>query len=164
MRAILNAMGATLWGAIAISLAATVAAVGYRASLSYRSEYPTAATRAHETRSNDAPADTKAVNAAPSPLPLATVRRHAEAANPQVESANPGVTTLQTEPDSTPAALPDKPALIGHDLAPTVRDSRVISRVIAKEMTAAQKAMQAQQWQEVIKNVDAAEQKSGSTI
>jgi hypothetical protein len=143
MRAILNAMGATLWGAIAISLAATVAAVGYRASLSYRSEYPTAATRAHETRSNDAPADTKAVNAAPSPLPLAT---------------------LQTEPDSTPAALPDKPALIGHDLAPTVRDPRVISRVIAKEMTAAQKAMQAQQWQEVIKNVDAAEQKSGSTI
>jgi tetratricopeptide (TPR) repeat protein len=38
-----------------------------------------------------------------------------------------------------------------------------ISRSIAKEMTAAQKAMQAQQWQEVIKNVDAAEQKSGLT-
>jgi len=38
-----------------------------------------------------------------------------------------------------------------------------ISRVIAKEMTAAQKALQAQQWQEAIKNLDAAENKSGLT-
>src|SRR5580692_1591385 len=36
-----------------------------------------------------------------------------------------------------------------------------ISRVIAKEMTAAQKAMQAQQWAEAIKNLEAAETKSG---
>jgi hypothetical protein len=36
MRAILNAMGATLWGAIAISLAAAVAMLAYRASLSWR--------------------------------------------------------------------------------------------------------------------------------
>ena len=36
-----------------------------------------------------------------------------------------------------------------------------ISRVIAKEMTAAQKALQAQQWQEAIKNLEAAEQKPG---
>ncbi|HEY2146022.1 MAG TPA: hypothetical protein VGH12_08145 [Steroidobacteraceae bacterium] len=38
-----------------------------------------------------------------------------------------------------------------------------ISRSIAKEMTAAQKAMQAQQWSEVIKNLEAAEAKSGLT-
>jgi hypothetical protein len=38
-----------------------------------------------------------------------------------------------------------------------------ISRVIAKEMTAAQKALQAGQWQEALKNLDAAEQKSGLT-
>jgi len=38
-----------------------------------------------------------------------------------------------------------------------------ISRVIAKEMTAAQKALQASQWQEALKNLDAAEQKSGLT-
>ena len=38
-----------------------------------------------------------------------------------------------------------------------------ISRVIAKEMTAAQKAMQAQQWSEALKNLDAAEAKSGLT-
>jgi hypothetical protein len=38
-----------------------------------------------------------------------------------------------------------------------------ISRVIAKEMTAAQKALQAQQWQEALKNLDAAEAKSPLT-
>jgi hypothetical protein len=37
-----------------------------------------------------------------------------------------------------------------------------VSRVIAKEMTAAQKALAAQQWAEAIKNLDAAEQKVGS--
>ncbi len=36
-----------------------------------------------------------------------------------------------------------------------------ISRVIAKEMTAAQKALQANQWAEAIKNLEAAETKSG---
>jgi tetratricopeptide (TPR) repeat protein len=38
-----------------------------------------------------------------------------------------------------------------------------ISRVIAKEMQAAQKALQAGQWQEALKNLDAAEQKSPLT-
>lgn len=38
-----------------------------------------------------------------------------------------------------------------------------ISRVIAKEMTAAQKALQANQWQEAIKSLEAAETKSGLT-
>jgi tetratricopeptide (TPR) repeat protein len=38
-----------------------------------------------------------------------------------------------------------------------------ISRVIAKEMTAAQKAIQASQWAEAIKNLEAAEQKSPLT-
>src|SRR3984885_4473126 len=36
-----------------------------------------------------------------------------------------------------------------------------ISRVIAKEMTAAQKALQAQQWQEAVKNLEAAQTKPG---
>ncbi len=53
-------------------------------------------------------------------------------------------------------------------LAPTVSSAAdakkpEISRVIAKEMTAAQKALQAQQWQEAIKNLEAANQKSGLT-
>jgi len=38
-----------------------------------------------------------------------------------------------------------------------------ISRVIAKEMTAAQKDLQAQQWADALKNLDAAEAKSGLT-
>src|ERR1700676_1592627 len=36
-----------------------------------------------------------------------------------------------------------------------------ISRVIAKEMTAAQKALQASQWAEALKNLEAAETKPG---
>ena len=43
------------------------------------------------------------------------------------------------------------------------RRAQEISRVIAKEMTAAQKALQAGQWQEALKNLDAAEQKSPLT-
>src|SRR6202023_2679650 len=38
-----------------------------------------------------------------------------------------------------------------------------ISRAIAKEMTAAQKALQASQWAEALKNLEAAEQKSPLT-
>jgi outer membrane protein assembly factor BamD (BamD/ComL family) len=38
-----------------------------------------------------------------------------------------------------------------------------ISRVIAKEMTAAQKALQAGQWAEAIKNLEAAQTKTGLT-
>src|SRR5271163_3694226 len=38
-----------------------------------------------------------------------------------------------------------------------------ISRIIAKEMTAAQKAMQANQWSEMLKNLEAAETKSPLT-
>jgi len=41
--------------------------------------------------------------------------------------------------------------------------SQEISRVIAKEMQAAQKALQTGQWQEALKNLDAAEQKSPLT-
>jgi hypothetical protein len=41
------------------------------------------------------------------------------------------------------------------------KESQQISRVIAKEMTAAQKALQASQWAEAIKNLEAAETKAG---
>jgi outer membrane protein assembly factor BamD (BamD/ComL family) len=41
------------------------------------------------------------------------------------------------------------------------KEAQQISRVIAKEMTAAQKALQASQWAEAIKNLEAAETKSG---
>ncbi len=60
-------------------------------------------------------------------------------------------------------------ALICLSAAPRMADSAEkakgpeISRTIAKEMTAAQKAMQAGQWQEMIKNLDAAETKSPLT-
>src|SRR5258707_14412637 len=41
------------------------------------------------------------------------------------------------------------------------KEGQQISRVIAKEMTAGQKALQASQWAEAIKNLEAAETKSG---
>ena len=50
-----------------------------------------------------------------------------------------------------PASAADKPK------------EQQISRVIAKEMTAAQKALQASQWAEALKNLEAAEQKSPLT-
>src|ERR1700744_1794950 len=40
------------------------------------------------------------------------------------------------------------------------KPKQVISRVIAKEITAAQKAMQANQWSEALKNLEAAATKS----
>jgi tetratricopeptide (TPR) repeat protein len=43
------------------------------------------------------------------------------------------------------------------------KEKQQVSRVIAKEMTAAQKALQASQWAEAIKNLDAAETKSPLT-
>jgi tetratricopeptide (TPR) repeat protein len=60
-------------------------------------------------------------------------------------------------------------ALLGLWLSPQAAFSadkekgQQISRVIAKEMTAAQKALQANQWAEAIKNLEAAETKSGLT-
>ncbi len=48
-------------------------------------------------------------------------------------------------------------------LAADKAEKKEVSRVIAKEMTAAQKALQASQWQEALKNLEAAEQKSGLT-
>jgi hypothetical protein len=53
--------------------------------------------------------------------------------------------------------------LAGTGLSLAADKKEEISRTIAKEMDAAQKAMKAQQWQEVITNVTAAEQKSGLT-
>lgn len=57
------------------------------------------------------------------------------------------------------AALVAVPGAIAAEKA----EKQEISRNIAKEMTAAQKALQAQQWAEALKNLEAAEQKSPLT-
>ena len=146
----LNAMGATLWGAIAITLALAVAVLGHRVSLSYRSEFPTASTRVSSLPGEQpsvAPTGTDAANAAPSQLPRAAVARHGQATDRQGASANPGVTTLQTEPDSTPAALPEEPALIGHYLPPAgpnpQKDCKDSAVWVDKAIAAARKAGEA---------------------
>src|SRR5271157_4503118 len=53
--------------------------------------------------------------------------------------------------------------LAGPSISAAAEKKEEISRVIAKEMTAAQKALQAGQWSEALKNLDAAEQKSPLT-
>src|SRR5579859_1594408 len=55
------------------------------------------------------------------------------------------------------------PAAFSADKPADKPKGQEISRVIAKEMTAAQKALQANQWTEALKNLDAAETKSGLT-
>ncbi|MDP9009028.1 MAG: hypothetical protein M3N91_10065 [Pseudomonadota bacterium] len=52
------------------------------------------------------------------------------------------------------------PAAFSADKPADKPKGQELSRVISKEMTAAQKAMQAQQWNEALKNLEAAEQKS----
>ena len=52
---------------------------------------------------------------------------------------------------------------VNNEVALAADKKQEISRVIAKEMTAAQKALQASQWQEALKNLDAAEEKSPLT-
>ena len=150
MRGMLNAMGVTLWAAIAVTLAAAVAVLGYRASLSYRSVYPTTLTR---TKSLPPQQPT----AARSPPLRATGGRRGQAAIQKSSSATPMVAALDPSLDTTPESLSDEPPLIGHYVRPANSDPRFISRVIAKEMTAAQKALQAQQWQEALRNLKAAQ-------
>jgi tetratricopeptide (TPR) repeat protein len=164
----LNAMGATLWGAIAITLAAAVAILGYRASLSYRVVYPTASTRANASprEQSSSPLGTRetASNIASRTPPLrATGLRHGQAAIQSDMGANPPDTAPDAMLNATPEALPDEPPLIGHYVRPARSDPESISRVIGKEMAAAQKAVQAQQWQEALRNLEAAGQKSGLT-
>ena len=72
---------------------------------------------------------------------------------------------------ASPAAAPPPPLLFspeGKPSPPSVKSSSAngsnqISRLIADEMTAAQKAMQAQQWSEALQNLEAAEAKSPLT-
>jgi tetratricopeptide (TPR) repeat protein len=53
--------------------------------------------------------------------------------------------------------------LVSHVALSAAAKEPEVSRIIAKDMIAAQKALQASQWQEALKNLDAAEQKSPLT-
>ena len=172
MRAMLNAVGVSLWGAIAITLAAAVAVLGYRVTLpSYRPEYPPASMGAGSLPAGrtSAPNGTSAgaqaeIQAPRAPPPLSTVvRRRGQTAARQDESADTGAVEPQAEPDSTTTAPSEEPDLIGHYLKPAGPGPGIISRVVAKEMTAAQKALQAHQWAEGLESLEAAERKSPLT-
>jgi hypothetical protein len=75
---------------------------------------------------------------------------------------------------ASPAAAAPPPLLFSPESRPTppsIRSSsangsnqQIISRLIANEMTAAQKALQAQQWSEALQNLEAAEAKSPLTL
>lgn len=70
---------------------------------------------------------------------------------------------LMQKPVAVACALVLGLTLGGRPHASFAAEKQEISRAIGKEMTAAQKALQASQWQEALKDLDAAEQKSGLT-
>jgi len=82
-------MGATLWGAIAITLAAAIAVLGYRGSLHSRFPDPSSALSARETGSNAAPAAN--VGAVKVAIPSAAMHRHGQVAIQRDAAANPGL-------------------------------------------------------------------------
>jgi hypothetical protein len=96
-------------------------------------------------------------------------RSHAVSA--QAQSASSASSASNASPDSEAAsalALPS--ALFGENKpAPDVRSARVdasrqpVSRIIGKEITAAQQAMKAGQWPEALQNLEAAEAKAPLT-
>ncbi len=228
MRALLNAMGVTLWGVIAITLAVALAMIGYRSAFNHKvtsamdlrtaipvgADIPRAAPSAIESRAPPSASSLRFPRAAPGAA-SARDQFHRAAANSQYAAVEQYGQQLFEDGQATPEDM----ALIGHfrylqsdcanaaiwsersvaaarsrgehppedaylvksRCAPRVgasarmvaapanvtsassapKDSRKISRVIAKQMTAAQNALQAQQWQEAIKNLDAAGQISG---
>jgi tetratricopeptide (TPR) repeat protein len=130
MRALLNALGLTLWGSIAITLAVALATFGYRASLSYR-EW-----RGTGIFSSPAASPATAPYAVDTPAAVGS-------------------------PGATAAAAISSAATI----RPTTQSSsrQELSRVIGKEMTAAQSELQAGEWQDALNDLNAAEQKQGLT-
>jgi hypothetical protein len=233
MRALLNALGITIWGSIAISLAVALATFGYRASVSYRdtrtadvrpalpattdintlaqradSRLPVATslaptrdaeprptrvaaqsadiTRTHFHRAaddqhyaeaeqygqqlfdmGDATVDDlalighfnylqrKCTNA------MLWIDRAIVAARTRGETPKEDVLQIKAQCTSRPAnAVPNATTTPNH----TKSTAQEISRVIAKEMAAAQRALQSGQWQDALNNLNTAEQKSGLKV
>jgi hypothetical protein len=67
------------------------------------------------------------------------------------------------QPAAIMSALAVVISLAAHPAASVAAEAKQISHTIGKEMTAAQKALQAGQWQEALKSLDEAEGKSGIT-
>jgi hypothetical protein len=233
LRALLNALGVTLWGLIAITLAVCLATLGYRASLQYRDSRVIghASPRADPGKAAavSVPVGTQAaLQTANEPVSGANARTSSRAAGTIHDLFHRAVANQQyaeavgygEELYATGSATIDEFALMGrnyylhHDCrnavtwidraiiasravgeAPseemyqlqrqcasnTVNTARVttgvtalippinqrkgqeISRVIAKEMTEAQKDLQKGQWADALKNLEAAEAKSPLT-
>lgn len=73
------------------------------------------------------------------------------------------LTRAWRKPGAVVSALALALGLALHPGASFAAEKKEISRTIGKEMTAAQKALQAGQWQEALRELDAADQKSGLT-
>jgi tetratricopeptide (TPR) repeat protein len=114
MRALLNSLGLTIWSSIAIVLAAGMALVAYRLSVSMKDSPQTAAHVA-------------AGVASVPPAPLLSV-------TPSLETVTP------------------------------LMHGQKFSRVIEPQMRAAEAALQAGRWQDVLDDAQAAERKQGITV
>jgi hypothetical protein len=230
MRALLNALGITIWGSIAISLAVALATFGYRASVSYRdsrtadlrpalpattdintlaeradSHLPAAAslapsrsaeprptrvaaqsaditrTRFHRAADDQHYAEAEQYGQQLFDMGGATVDdlalighfnflqrnctnavlwidRAIVAARTRGETPKEDVLQIKAQCTSRPANTVPNATTTPNRIKSTAQE---ISRVIAKEMTAAQRALQSGQWQDALNNLNTAEQKPG---
>ncbi len=220
MRALLNALGLTIWGAIAISLAVALATFGYRASVSYKDsrtvDVRPVLPAATDLNTLPQEADT---HLPAEPIPIRTASQSAEATRTRLRRAADDQHYAEAEHYGQQlfdmgGATVDDLVLIGHfnylqrnctnavlwidraivaartrgetpkedvlqikaqctsrpvNTVPNVKaipnhikgTGQEISRTIAKDMTAAQRALQSGQWQDALNNLNAAGQKSG---
>jgi hypothetical protein len=171
MRALLNTLGATVWGLTAILLAAAVATLSYRLTLNHAADLA-GDSRAPLTIQGGLP-KASASHAAPqtarfpaTPGGRRDTRSLAPARTAQGPSYEWADTTVEQPEQPVPSASTVDESLIGHFIRPPSLPparAQAISRVIARAMTAAQKALQAHQWQEAVENLEAALTRSGLT-
>jgi hypothetical protein len=169
MRALLNTLGATVWGSTAIILAAAVATLSYRLTLNHAADLGSDSQAPLSSRGG--PPGASIAHAAPKTERLSAAhagpRDTRSLAPARIAQSSSYEWTDRTQPEQPiPSASPVDESLIGHFVRPpsppTVR-VQAISRVIAREMTAAQTALQAHQWLEAARNLEAALTKSGLT-
>jgi tetratricopeptide (TPR) repeat protein len=171
MRALFNTLGASVWGLTAIILAGAIATLGYRLTLHH------AADLADDSRgpsySQDGPPGPSASHIAPkterspaTPGGRRDTRSLPPARTAQGSSYEWAHRTAGQPEQPVPSASPLDESLIGHFVrppSPPTARVQAISRVIAREMRAAQAALQAHQWLEAVKNLEAALTKPGLT-
>jgi protein dithiol oxidoreductase (disulfide-forming) len=171
MRALLNTLGASVWGLTAIILAGAVATIGYRLTLNHPADVAGDSGAPVSFQGVRPGASASQAGPKAARLPATPGGRRDTRSFPPARTARGSAyewadTTVEQPEQLVPSASTDDESLIGHFVRPpslpTAR-AQEISRIIALEMRAAQRALQAHQWQEAVQNLEAALTKSGLT-